>query len=238
VEITLSYELSGTTYSQVFDLLALRGMDEPDAVARHAIVHEYLSGAIEEQIDGFFKRPIVLAFEPPPISRRRFLANWFVAPRKWVSYGDYLSEGATNNNLISEWLEDCELERAFEVELFDEHKYYAWQDAAPSEVELMYCKLEVEITGEPDSPQTFTTGSGGLAMMETGDAWPSFSDTTHVHTVVLTPAKKSDFVPALFNKPSVVGGNVTFQAFISAARAPNPDDGKYYMDVKIFLQEK
>jgi hypothetical protein len=239
VEVTLAYTYSGTTYSQAFDLLALKGMDEPDSLKRNAVVHEYLDGSMEEQIDGFFKSPITLSFNPTNSAyRRRFLVNWLIAERKWVVYGTYISEGVTDVELISQWIADIEHGRTFQVNLYDTHKYYDWQDEPAEADDLMYLKRNVKITGTSTSPQTFTTGTAPLDNpMDNTENWPAFSSTTHVPHVILTPTNDCQFVPCLVGLSTIVAGNVTFQAFVADMQVPSAD-GFFYVDVMIMLQAK
>ena len=238
MDVILSYDQSGITYTSTFVLLAIKGMDEPDSIRKNAVTHEYLSGGIEEQVDGFFKDPITLTFKAVTTQlSRRFLVQWFTASAKRVIYGAYIAEGITDETLVSEWLFECEHNRSFEVKLWDEHKYYDWQDAGAQSDADMYCKLNVKITGTSDAPQTFTTGTPPLVLMETTESWPPFSNTTHVHTVVLTPNSSCQFIPCLVGNPSIVVGNVQFQAFVSDMQVP-ASDGFYYCDLRVYLQAR
>ena len=242
MQAILSYDQSGVTYSDTFTLLAIKGMDEPDSIRKNAVIHEYLDGSITEQVDGFFKSPITMVFKPTTTQlERRFLVSWYLAAAKRVIYGTYISEGTTDETLISEWLYECEHNRSFEVKLWDEHKYYDWQDIGAQADALMYCKLNVKITGTSDSPQTFTTGTPPLDNpMETGttDNWPVFSSATHVANVILQPNTSCEFIPCRVGNPTITtGGNVQFQAFVSDMQVP-ASDGFYYMDVTILLQAK
>jgi hypothetical protein len=239
VQVTLLYTESSITYSKTFELLSLKGMDEPDSLRRNAVIHEYLSGGIEEQVDGFFKDPITLTFQAVTTQlSRRFLVQWFSASAKRVIYGAYIAEGITDDALVSEWLYECEHNRSFEVKLWDEHKYYDFQDAGAIADTDMYCKLNVKITGTSDSPQTFTTGTSPLANpTEAGSNWPLFSSITHVANVILQPNTSCQFIPCRVGNPTITGGNVQFQAFVSDMQVP-ASDGFYYMDVTILLQAK
>jgi len=238
VDITLSYTESSVTYSKVFEALALKGIDQPDRLRLNAITHDYLNGTLDQQVDGFFKEPIEITFNPTMDDlERRFLVQWFAASAKRIIYGSIIAEGVTDEALVSEWLYECEHNRSFEVKLWDEHKYYDWQDAGAQSDADMYCKLNVKITGTSDAPQTFTTGTAPLALMETGAAWPSFSSVTHVANVVLQPNISCQFIPCRVGNPTITGGNVQFQAFVSDMQVP-ASDGFYYMDVTILLQAK
>ena len=238
MDIVLVYQEGGLTYSNAFYDVTVVGLNEPDRLRKNAVVHEYLDGGIGEQTDGFFKEPIELSFDPPLTAlERRFLSDWFLASRKWVSSGNYLSEGITQQELLSEWLYDCETNRQFTIQLFDTHKYYEFQDVGPIADEDMYCRLNVLITGTSLAPQTFVTGTAPIALMETGEAWPVFSDATHVHKVVLTPNSSCQFIPCLVANATVVAGNVVFQAFVSDMQSP-ASDGSFYVDIQVFLQER
>jgi len=239
VDIILSYDQSGITYTSTFALLAIRGLTEPDSLRKNAIIHEYLDGSIGEQVDGFFKDPITLTFQAVTTQlSRRFLVQWFSASAKRVIYGSIIAEGVTDESLVSEWLYECEHNRSFEVKLWDEHKYYDWQDAGAIADTDMYCKLNVKITGTSDAPQTFTTGTAPLDNpTQAGNNWPAFSSTTHIANVVLQPNTSCQFIPCRVGNPTITGGNVQFQAFVSDMQVP-ASDGFYYCDVIIQLQAK
>jgi hypothetical protein len=213
-------------------------MAEPDEIVKIGRVHEYLDGSIGEQVRGFRK---VIEFDVTPRadgSDRRFLANFILSTSKTLSYSTYIADVVTeNDNLVSEWLHECELNRQFTVRLIDNHVFQAWEDTETQADEDMYCKLNVPITGTSTSPQSFTTGAAPLALLETDEDWPSFSNTTHVHTVVLTPNSSCQFTPCLVGNPTISAGTVTFQAFISDFQVP-ASDGLYYMDFRLYLQAR
>lgn len=232
MQAILSYDQSGITYTSTFTLLAIRGMDEPDSLRKNAVMHEYLSGGIEEQVDGFFKDPITLTFQAVTTQlSRRFLAQWFIASTKRVIYGTYIAEGVTDETLISEWLFECEHNRSFEVKLWDEHKYYAYEDGTIRDSDMYYSAI-VEITGTAGSPQTFTTNTNP-AVDIWGNAFPNF--TGMKASIIGTPANSSQFVFCLVGEATLTAGNLTWQAFMSEFDIP-ASDGKFWVKFTISAQ--
>jgi hypothetical protein len=112
--------------------------------------------------------------------------------------------------------------------------HQAWPVAAEAG-ELAYLKRHVKIEGTPDSPETFTTNVGKLATMQTSAPYPTFTDTTHVYTVIFEHYQGG--VPYLVTQPSITGGNITFTAAVDYAGNPS-GDGFFYSDITLILQEK
>jgi hypothetical protein len=236
VAIILSYDYSGTSYSRTFQTLSLKGLDEPDRLHKNQIIHECLNGVLDEQVNGFRKEPIEIEFRPPFSPQdTRFLTRWFCAASKRIIYGNYISEGVTDDKLISSWLYDCELNRNFTVLLFDEHVYYAWNDGIVTD-EDMYIKLNIEMSQDATeaSPETFTTNVGQLALMETGFPFPVFNSSTHKFFVHFKSALGSS-ADYPIGTISVVAGNLTFTTFPANGFSPAAD-GKLHANFAVWLQ--
>ena len=238
MDITLQYSQSGTSYSQAFGASALVGVDEPDRLHKVGVVHAMLDGTLSEQIAGFRKEPITLKLQPSYTAvQRRFLVKWLLATTKRVIYGNYVSEGVTDEALVSNWLYDLEYGRAFDVQIYDEHVYHAWDDGVIVE-DLMYLKRQVEVIGTLASPETFTTNTGKLVVMQNADAFPSFNSSTHDFLIVVNGDKQCEASFSIVkDSVSVVAGNLTWQMFISDFGQPAADS-KYYASIAIFLQAK
>lgn len=236
--LILQYDQGGISYSRTFETLVVKGMSEPDKLKKVGIIHDLLSGETQEQIQGFQKR-IKIGFRPPFVpTTTRFLTKWFLATRKRILYGTLLSEGVTDETLVSSWLYDLEYGRSFEVDFYDEHVYRRWEDTGAIAETLMYFKRDVKIEGTEASPETFTTNSGKLALMQNGLPFPSFSDSTHDFLVALNAEKNCQATFAVVKgSVSVVTGNLTFQAFASDYGSP-AGDGFFWVAIAIFLQEK
>lgn len=227
MDITLLYVQAGVTYSKTFEAMSLKGIDEPDRLRRNAVIHDYLTGTSEEQIDGFFKEPIEIEFKAgqDQISTR-FLVSWYAASVKLFEYGYYVSQGTTDESLISDWLYECELGRAFTIKFWDEHKYYKFEDGIIPEADL-YIKLKVVMDQDAtqDSPESFTTNSGKLATMQNGDPWPSFNATTHDHYISILASDGSGAIfPATF---SISSGDITITTFPAGSYLPDPANVLY-----------
>jgi hypothetical protein len=89
--ITLAYTESGTEYSQNFDMLSIRGLDDVDEVRIVGTQHFYLNGSVEEQIKGF-QRIATLDFGVVhSFADRAFLYNFVRNPDRQIRYqGDVL----------------------------------------------------------------------------------------------------------------------------------------------------
>jgi hypothetical protein len=234
VSVILSYTDSGVSYSLALAVLSMRGLDEPDELRLVGIQHKYLDGSGEDQIQGF-QKVITLDFGvvSSPVARR-FLAGFVQSEDKVVIYGNLVSRVINDSNLASQWVNDLEVGRRFILRLVDEFCYQSWSDGISGE-DLMYFKAKVQIDGTAASPETFTTGSGKLSTMETGAVWPAFSSVTHKFHVSVDGSKYCQAVFALVDKATVSSGHVTFQLYVSDFGNPAAD-GKYYVDIAIFLQ--
>lgn len=234
MDAILFYTLSGLTYSRTIELLKPRGMDEPDHLEKIGVVHDLLDGSLPEQVLGF--RKIIEATvraNTTPLDRR-FLAIFIVAESKALVYGDYVSNVVHDEELVSQWLEDCELCREFTLELVDSHVYTAWSDGTIADTDMYYTAI-VEITGTLASPQTFTTNVTPLATDIWGNSFPAFSGSVHKASVLAIAAAYSQFVYCQIGEVTVSGGNLTWQGFASDFGTP-ADDGKYYVKFTISVQ--
>lgn len=238
MDATFIYTANGVTKQRTITIFAIRGMDEPDDIEKIRVVHDYLNGNIEEQNNGGLKlfsitfSPLISAVD------RRFLSAFFLSSNKTVVYGAFISQVVNNDiALISEWLNNIELGRQFTVYFTDTHVYHSFETGGV-ETDDMYHKLMVKFEGTSDAPETFTTNSGKLALMENGLSFPSFSDATHTFSVIMVPNKKSQFSISIVTNASVSAGNLTWQAFVSDNQLPSPIDGFFWVDIAIFLQAK
>ena len=244
--ITLTYQTAGVQHSDEFPTLIVHGMDEPDHLRKLCLVQEYRDGRLKEFVRGFNKI-ITLRFQAGVTAKqRRFLANWFVAETKALLYenadGDtFISEGFCTDDLIDVWLEDCELDRIFEVTFADRRNYNTWQEPEPPPVDdedTMYMKLSVEMddTKTEADPEEFTTNSGKLLLDEWGDSFPTFNDATHKFFVVMKSADGSSADYPIANI-HVTAGALIFETFPASGFVPAPD-GKLYANFAVWLQKK
>lgn len=210
-------------------------MDEPDQIQKVGVVHDLLDGSILEQVRGFHKVISPTVSANATAAERRFLAKFIVSDDKTLKYGNYVSGVVCDEDLASEWLEDCEYGREFTFRLVDHHVYQSWDDGITGE-DLIYISDVIEITGTPDSPQILTTGTAPIAKMANGDDWPGFEDSTHVF---LPSPVGFDGTWYGIVKASVVetGGNLSFQIFHSDTGNP-ASDGKFWAAVAILVQAR
>ena len=84
------------------------------------------------------------------------------------------------------------------------------------------------------SPETFTTNSGKLVLMETGVAFPSFSATTHKFFVLVKSSigSSADYPISAVTESA---GNLTFSTFPASGYVPAAD-GLLHANIAIWLQ--
>lgn len=238
---TLEYYSGGNWYSSSVAVLSIRGFTEPDEIQQVRVVHDLLNGNKTEQCIGFQKViEIRFAATLTPL-QRRYLADFILAERKQIYDSDttLVSELVPEDEaLVSEWLESVEHGRKFTARFIDPVVRHVWETGGPLADELMYCKLKVQITGTQASPETLTTNSGKLTTMETGEAWPTLNDTTHVHHVSVNGAPYQERIVNLIKDSiSIVSGNLTCQVAL-ADMGKDASDGNDYIDFVLYLQEK
>lgn len=156
--------------------------------------------------------------------------------RTAIAYPSLGVAGSSPEGFSTEWLYGYERAKRFILRLEDQFVYRAWP-VGLAETEIMYLKNQVRFEGTEDSPETFTTGSGKLATMETGAAYPTFDDANWVFHVSVNGAKYQEAnISIVKDSVQVVAGNLQFQAYFGYQGNP-ATDGNYYGDVAIILQE-
>jgi len=245
VAITLQYYRNSISYAEDFDTLIVKGLDEPDYLRKLCIIQEYKDGRIKEQVKGFNKT-ITLRFRPSITAKqRRFLANWFIAEEKSLLYTNaesvsYVVTGITDRELVSEWLEACELDRIFELRFFDSRCYKVWVEGTSPDYgeDEMYMKLGIEMddTKTELDPETFETNVGKLLVDEWGNPFPTFNPVTHTFFVVM---KSSDGSSADYPIADIriESGNLLFETFPASGFVP-AQSGKLYANFAVWLQKK
>lgn len=144
--------------------------------------------------------------------------------------------GSSPEGFSTEWLYGYENAKRFILRLEDQFVYRVWPTGLV-ETEIMYLKNQVQFEGTEASPETFTTGSGKLALMETGLPYPSFDDANWVFHVSVNGAKYQEAnISIVKDSVQVVAGNLQFQAYFGY-QGNAATDGNYWGDVAIILQE-
>ena len=235
--LTFQYAESGTDYTQGFDLLALKGFDEPDEMALAVIQHEHLDGSLAENIWGQ-RRIITADFGVVEThAERTFIADFIRNETRQIRdasglFADVVLEDV--KRAIAEWENNCRLGRRYILRLLSANLEQSFGTVV-EEDELAYIKKHVEVTGTQSSPETFTTNSGKLVTQENGAVYPTFNSSTHDFVVLITPPiGYKDRAVGLANQPSIVGGNITFQL----AASDLGDGSTVYVDITIILQLK
>ena len=236
--ITLRYTSSGTTYEQDFDVLTVKGLDEPDRWIMVGTQHEARDGSIIEQVRGILRVIDADLGSVTDQNLQNFLQKFIDSTTREVEYNGLIALtvlkepkqfanvyqngfGRSKHYVLS--LVDKNIQRTFGRQIV--------------EGELAYIKRHVQITGTLDSPQTLTTNTSPLATDQTGAAYPTFSDSTHVYTVIVDGSAYQEAKIVLVTQPSVSGGNITFQVGIGYSGNAS-GDGNYYADIVIILQAK
>ena len=226
------YYVSPTWYSNSIPTLALKGEREPDKLVKIGVIHEYLDGLLGEQVLGC-RKEITATISPTLTTfQRRFLVKWFLAERKRIISGAFISEGITDPELVSEWLYDMEYGRMFDVTLYDEQVDAEFR--LPTFTNRIFWTENVEVTGTSDAPQSFTT-DGMLDVW--GDPYPDdFDDATEKADVVMVASDSSQLVSIVSTNPAIVGGHITWQGFAADFGSPKPADSNYYANITIIVQ--
>ena len=237
--VTLEYIKTATTYRQLFNVHSARGLYDVDDIEINGVIHNYLNGNIDEQNNGF-RKIIEIDFPPTTSEReRRFLAQWFCSQNKRIYYYQsatfYLNVVAADDSLVSEWLDDIEYGRRFTARFKSALVYHDFSITDALAEELMYFKAQVLITGTLASPQTFTTGTAPLDVMENLEPWPTFDDATDTFHVELSKYQERG-MSIVKDSVAEVGGNLTFQAALDDVGKDNDSSGNNYADVTIYLQ--
>jgi len=238
--IVFKYRKSSTTYSRTFAVSSVRGYDEPDEVEFLPPIQQVaLDGTIIEEMQGF-RRVITVGFGVlQEAADRAFVFNFLANNERWITMspmGTVVLALADPTAFANQWQNGHKLERNYDVQLRETILQTAWPDYAdPVEIETLYIKTDVQITGTPESPQTLTTNTAPLATDDTGQAYPAISLTTHAVSLLI--AEKQDCVVYRTSDISQSGNNITFQ--VAHANAGNAySDGNFYAALTIGLQEK
>jgi len=234
IPVVLQYGATARSYAA----LSLRGFDEPDEVRLIGRPHEYPDGSLDEQLRGF-KRVITIDFGVlQNLADRIFILKFLNGAKRQVRTATQVAFVALEDpgRYANEWIDNLQHGKRFILRLIDEGVYTIFPTPA-TVTEIMYLKSKVEITGTQSSPEAFTTNSGKLATDETGQAYPTFNEATHVFHVSVNGAPYQEAHVNIVNKPTVSSGNITFQAAVQDGGKPAAD-GKFYADIAIYLQAK
>lgn len=231
--LTLKYVEGSTTRSRNVNVLAVKGLTTPDMSERVGTVHQYLDGNSEQEVLGF-KKVIMVDFGV--VSSREdkaFVGAFLTANKCYVATGDYEDEVvAASEEFVDEWLEDVELGKRFVPIFKTVGKFKRWSKK-PTETEIMYLKSNVEVVGTESNPEQFETNVGKLLTDDTGNPFPTFNASTHVHEVAVH--SRQEAIVHRIDTPTVVGGNLRFKLAVQDAGKPSAD-GKFYCDISITLQ--
>lgn len=234
--VELAYHDGSTYQTRNYNAYRVKGIGTPDAVQFLTIQHRLKNGGFAEYIKNF-NLVITLQLEViQDIEDATFLWEFYRRQTRRVIYDGYYSfvEPHGDMALVAEWLENCELGRAYTLRLVDVRAYTAFPSRNIGD--RMYFTYKVKIEGTQASPETFTTGSGKLATTARGTAYPTFDSGTQSVHVEVNGAPYQDGKINIVTQASISGGNVTFTAAVSDAGNPS-SDGFFYADIAFYIQE-
>jgi len=242
--LQLRYTKNSTVYTQVFNALSIKGFDDPDKIELvPPIIYVFADGNKKTEFRAFRRIITVDLGVIESQANRQTVQEFLRAGTKSILYQGVQSGivevpvSSRDSEFENEWEWDCILGRSFILELVETQVRIVWPEYLIIVGDLMYLKRGVKIVGTSLSPETFTTNVGKLILDETGNSYPTFSETTYVFNVVITPTDNCQASFSTVGDPSVVAGNLTFQAFVSDFQVP-ASDGFFYADIAIFLQAK
>lgn len=240
--ISLKYvDSAGTTYTQTFTVLAVKGFDAADDVELFpGIQHHYLNGSFDDQNIGFFRKFQVSFAADIVQTARKFLLDWSRANYRYLTFThDSITESdlqvvLEDQSLFAEWLHDYENLRSIVLRCKERTLRTSYPTTSnPTTTITMYRKKRVRITGTKAAPQTLTTNSGSLVTDEDSVAFPAFSAIAKV-SVEVAGSPYQERKVFLANTPSLSGSNVTFQVAADDV-GENASDGNVYADIRIFV---
>lgn len=237
--VSLKYTVGVTDYTRSYNLLALKGFNFPDAVQFFpGINRTMLDGSLQRRNIGM-RRAITCDFGVLQDSDdAAFLMNFLNAESASITYSSveiavvpFIPDGFEN-----QWLDDCELGRRFIGQFLETVINEAWPDfiPTPSTAHVAYIKYNVEVTGTPASPETFTTNSGKLATMQNGSPYPTIDLGTYTVDVQIQSLQDCQ-ITVVKGSLAQAGSDITFQLQRSDAGIP-ASDGKYYATITLIIQ--
>lgn len=241
-QLQFIFKQSGLTYSRTIGVRVLRGFSEPDDTELNGPpIHACLNGGRSRQVCG--ARKSIGLFVPPRTSEddRRFLGAFILASVQTLLWNGptsvYISDVILPDpRLISQQLNACRLSKGFAMAFEDTHVYRAWDDGIVA-TENIYFKNNVEINQDAtlDVPEVLTTGSGKLALMEDGTAWPAFNATINDHLVLVQASNGA--VAVYPESHAVVSGNMQISQFPGSGYITNAA-GKLFANIAVYVRAK
>jgi len=244
--ITLKYQdnSSGVIYTETFSPLRVKGFDPIDSLEDYPdMLHEIVDGSLIHQTVGI-RRSFTIELGVVQVAKRLFVGNFWRSTAKWLIYThDDIEETiqVVRNEAIlqTEWKDDTVLARYIVLYLKDKFILDEFPETRnfPIPEDGMYFKRKVLITGNSETPESFTTGSGKLATCDApAGAWPYFDLTVQKYFIVVNGRVYQDCFFFLAGDESTSGGNLTFT--VSRSDAGNPYAGvSFYADIVIFAQD-
>jgi hypothetical protein len=241
--VTLKYiDTSGAIKSETLSVLDVRGFDDPDEIQLvPPIVNRFMDGSTRTDFKGFRRAITIDCGVIHDEAVHRALLGFLRADVRSVTYenagrGEELIVATDTHSLTSMWIRGLAIGKRFLLRVIENAIRSVWTDYTPaSGVDIMHCKLKVEITGTQAAPETFVTNAGKLATMENGAQFPTISLLTWVASVVAVSYQEAEV--NIIGTPTNSGTNLTFQLAVSDAGKAS-SDGKYYADILVLLQAR
>lgn len=242
--VTLRYVKSGTTYSQAFNVLSVRGYDDADSIQ---LVPPYQAELVDGSARSYFKgfrRVITIDFGvvASSVDRRTLLEFWQSNTRSIVYLGNqvlaeevYVSPEDVSG-YENEWLWNTLLARRYILRVLENQIHTSFPVIfPPSDTMIGYTINHVKIEGTQASPELFTTNSDKLRYNYGTTPFPTMSLTNYIITVIANGAPYQD---AKINQVGVTvqnGNNIDFSLAVSDGGSAS-DDGFYYADITFLMQ--
>lgn len=240
--VTFKYRRGATTYSRTFNVLALRGLTEPDAYELWPPLQwRMVDGRIQDDVRGFRRIITATLGVQQEYADRIFILNFLQSPDRWIYLGTLASVYCVLADVTAfenRWLQDTSLLRYFDIELREEVTYTVWPEwVEPTADALMYIGSDwIEVTGDESNPITLTTNAGVLAVDATGNPYPAINLAAYAVELFIRE-RGPQSTPCMAGNVTQSGSDITFQVWHGDAGNPYTD-GKFWCKITIGLQAK
>lgn len=238
--ITFRYRSGATTYTRTFTALAVRGLDEPDAIELWPpLQHRMVDGRIEDNVQSFRRIITVTIGVLQEDADRAFMLQFLKASDRWIYLGTLASVYcvlADPEGFANEWKYDTSLMRYYDIKLRENITYTVWPEAVePTEDALVYIGSDwIEITGGEATPTVLTTNAGVLATDATGNPYPAIN--LAAYAVEIGIRERSGTL-CYASAPTQSGADITFNVWHADSGNPYTDN-KFYCRITLYLQAK
>lgn len=238
------YDSLNVLHTQAFDVLSVRGFDDPDRVRFvPPILYDKIDGSKETAFRGFQR---IITIELKALnSLEDFIRAFMQAEDRAVSYrGQYVSalssyvvfESAEYEN---EWLNDFQYTKKYVIEVVDATVRTTFP-FPPSDSMIGVSISNVKIEGTQQSPELFTTNIDKLQYRFGTTPFPDIDLDDYNVTIHIMP--RSDAKINQVGAITQAGTNISFYLAIGDGAIPINDggiyDGEIRVDIAILMDAK